>query len=142
MQQSKFCHFVSRVRKIAKNKTISFVMSVRPHVTIRLTGQFPRNFISEYFSKTCRKKIKLTLNSATSNRYFTGRPVYTLRADRCTPYGQTGVHFTGRPVYTLRADRCTLYGQAGVHFTGRPGYTFYHTSPSSSQNDKCCRQKL
>ena len=49
MEQSKFGHFVSSFRKIAENKTVSFVMSVRPHGTIRLTGQFSRNFIVEYF---------------------------------------------------------------------------------------------
>jgi hypothetical protein len=61
MQRRTFSHFVWRVRKIAKNKTISFVMSVRPHGTIRVTRQFSQNFIFEYFSKICKEKFQVSL---------------------------------------------------------------------------------
>ena len=54
---------------------ISFVMSVRPSARPQGTTWLPRdrfswNWILEYFSKICLKKIQVSLKSDKNNRYF------------------------------------------------------------------------
>ena len=74
---------VRRSRKFARSDhqlrlvCSSILLSVRPHRTTRLPlDRFSWNFISEYISKICGKKIQVSLKSQKCNVYCARRRVY------------------------------------------------------------------